>query len=506
MAERKELEQQEPHFGRLEDLDEMRELPPGLRTHGRDGPAILAEPELPVAAALTNRATMTTAEAQVHPEIPGQPGESVRATRLAREVDIEVLAQRTRFSRRILEDVEANRFDQMPPAYVRGYLRAIARELDCDPGTWITAYENLGYAEPVLKATVQGKPNAPKGGRRGRAKYVVVSLVLASGLGLGLWAWNSDSVRNAVSGVPDLSLPNLNLPTIAWPEIGIPWDFFSRENGSGWWPFSRGIDEPEVASVESLPRAVSTDRDAEQDRVSVAALPTGTLTPGALTPGALTPGTEVVIPEPLTLDPLPAVVPAAPPMAAPLVPDPDSPAVAPALTLPSEPATVVRGQEQRVATEVPTPATFVPVVPAEAAEPAGAAETAGTGAPALATLPPGAAEADSTPAITVTGAAPGAAPGVISESGVVAAAPTGTEVVLNFTGTSWVELRTANDRIELTGVFHSGDRRALRVELPVRIVLGNAPVVQLTRDGRVVDLSPLTRTDNTARITLAPLP
>jgi cytoskeleton protein RodZ len=75
-------------------------------------------------------------------------------------------------------------------------------------------------------------------------------------------------------------------------------------------------------------------------------------------------------------------------------------------------------------------------------------------------------------------------------------------VVLSFQETSWAEIRSASDVIELRGVFDRGDRRSVEVELPARVVLGNAPGVALDLNGVAVDLATYTRGDSTARFDL----
>jgi cytoskeleton protein RodZ len=63
-------------------------------------------------------------------------------------------------------------------------------------------------------------------------------------------------------------------------------------------------------------------------------------------------------------------------------------------------------------------------------------------------------------------------------------APTSTEVVLEFTGTSWVDVRGANGRVVLNGEMRSGDRRVLDGEPPYKLVIGNTAATQLTIGGR----------------------
>ncbi|MCK7578541.1 MAG: helix-turn-helix domain-containing protein [Chromatiales bacterium] len=81
--------------------------------------------------------------------------------------------------------------------------------------------------------------------------------------------------------------------------------------------------------------------------------------------------------------------------------------------------------------------------------------------------------------------------------------PTSTEVVLEFTGTSWVDVRGANGRVVLNGEMRSGDRRVLDGEPPYKFVIGNTAATQLTVGGRPFDLKRRAQ-GNVARFSLDP--
>ncbi|SDX58672.1 cytoskeleton protein RodZ [Allochromatium warmingii] len=81
--------------------------------------------------------------------------------------------------------------------------------------------------------------------------------------------------------------------------------------------------------------------------------------------------------------------------------------------------------------------------------------------------------------------------------------PTSTEVVLEFVGTSWVDVRAANGRVVLNGEMRSGDRRVLEGEPPYKFVIGNAAATQLTIGGRPFDLKRRAQ-GNVARFALDP--
>lgn len=80
---------------------------------------------------------------------------------------------------------------------------------------------------------------------------------------------------------------------------------------------------------------------------------------------------------------------------------------------------------------------------------------------------------------------------------------TSTEVVLEFTGTSWIDVRGANGRVVLNGEMRSGDRRVLDGEPPYKFVIGNTAATQLTIGGRPYDLKRRAQ-GNVARFSLDP--
>jgi cytoskeleton protein RodZ len=82
-----------------------------------------------------------------------------------------------------------------------------------------------------------------------------------------------------------------------------------------------------------------------------------------------------------------------------------------------------------------------------------------------------------------------------------AAIPGGKEIVFEFHGTSWVEVKDASQRIVFTGQYANGNRATASGRPPFQIVIGNAPQVAMKFDGRSVDLVPYTRAE-VARLTL----
>lgn len=468
MAERKD---KEPVFGRLEGLDDVPSLPLTARNGGPRGgknktgprPAVAGiraavplepEPEISVVSSLTTRAQVPPVE--IDESSPGHPGAAMRFERQKAGLDAAALAARTRLSLRIIEDLEANRFESMPPAYVRGYMRAVARALDVIPDGWIRSYEGLGFAEPVLRATVHRNASARWGLRPGVWRLMVAA-ILISALGLGVYSWTEGDRANPFAGLA------------AWLELS--------------WPTVAG-DPPEAdTAVESGPEFAPTEPErlmAPETAGSSADPLTGAPRPAEPEPAAgSTPG-----PPPVAVEPAPANG----PTEAPVPPAMAPPAIARSQPEPAAPAMLPPAIAR---SEIEPAAPTRPPAPPEAR-----AGIAAEGLMALDEAP--------LPSVVPTDSPDPASPGSIATSPPVAEADSVVRSTLNlsFEGTSWIEVRSAADRVALRGVFHAGDERTAMVEMPARIIVGNAPAVRLSRDGSPVALDPHTRGDRTARFTL----
>lgn len=81
------------------------------------------------------------------------------------------------------------------------------------------------------------------------------------------------------------------------------------------------------------------------------------------------------------------------------------------------------------------------------------------------------------------------------------AAPSPT-LVLRFKENSWVRVEDARGQSLASGLIASGSVRELRGVAPYTVFLGFAPGVDVSLDGQAVDMSPHTRSNDTARLTL----
>jgi len=113
--------------------------------------------------------------------------------------------------------------------------------------------------------------------------------------------------------------------------------------------------------------------------------------------------------------------------------------------------------------------------------------------PLAASEAPGTADASPAPA-----AAAPAAPAARSAP----VAPGALQLRLQFSGDSWVQVHDAHGRTLLEGVQASGSMRALSGAAPLRVVLGNAPVVAVEVNGQPVVLGALVRRRGDAHFTV----
>ena len=119
------------------------------------------------------------------------PGAELRAAREARGIDLDDLARDVNLARHVLVALEADDYERLPgPTFVRGYIRAVARQLRLDPEPLLDAFEAVaGRVVPVVKPSpriANGRLGAMRAGRRpwiagmgvGALVLVVVALAL----------------------------------------------------------------------------------------------------------------------------------------------------------------------------------------------------------------------------------------------------------------------------------------------------------------------------------------
>lgn len=115
------------------------------------------------------------------------PGTHLKKAREAAGMSIEELARRLHLKPEILTALENDDFARLPePAYVRGYLRAVAKTLAIDEAPLMESYAALSPPEPRFKATE--RLQEPFRETRGRKPVYVIAAVLLLVI-VGLFAW-----------------------------------------------------------------------------------------------------------------------------------------------------------------------------------------------------------------------------------------------------------------------------------------------------------------------------
>ncbi|MCB1725609.1 MAG: DUF4115 domain-containing protein [Chromatiaceae bacterium] len=79
----------------------------------------------------------------------------------------------------------------------------------------------------------------------------------------------------------------------------------------------------------------------------------------------------------------------------------------------------------------------------------------------------------------------------------------GKQIVLNFSGACWVDVRDNDRKFKLFGEMPKGTRKVLGGQPPYKVVIGNAKAVDISVDGKPFDLAPYAK-GNVARFTLDP--
>lgn len=166
--------------------------------------------------------------------------------------------------------------------------------------------------------------------------------------------------------------------------------------------------------------------------------------------------------------------------------------------------------EPSVPANPPTPSTPSPA----------ASDVASAGAPPAAQAVPPApvTSAPSAPAKPAAGSADASAPSTAASKGApktapATASPEGPKVAsaagaaapkrlhFHFTGDSWVEVRDASGKILLQRLNAAGTEAQVSGRPPLQVIVGNAPEVEMTLDGKPYDLDPHTQVA-VARFTL----
>jgi len=91
---------------------------------------------------------------------------------------------------------------------------------------------------------------------------------------------------------------------------------------------------------------------------------------------------------------------------------------------------------------------------------------------------------------------------VFSEDDYISAEEGNDEILLTLTQESWIEIEDAGHYQLMKGIYPAGTSKILRGQQPFQVFLGNAPGVELIFNDSVYNMTPHTRSNNTAKFAL----
>lgn len=412
-----------------------------------------------------------------------RPGQELAAARERAGISFETMAEGLRLPKRQLQALEADDYASLPPpTYIRGYIRAYAREVGLD-GDDIVALFDAGHGDvhdPDLHPAVPSG-SAAGGGGLPIGLAVIAVVVIA---GIGGWWWQGRPPADA--GAPGADMP-------AAESAGQADAASTAEQAAA------GQDAAEGSGDDAETRAAATTPDeepAQSERVAEAAVAeSGTSTSTLPEPddaGAQSPESPATPEDDMAAGAGGAGASAGADDAA----DPEATRAATAGdAAASQEAAGAAGDE---ATEQAAGASQEAAGPQgdEATEQAAGAAQEGAGLQVAEggqqegadTEESEARQHDSPPATSDP-----------EEAATPAAAVGPDTLVLRVDGRSWMEVYDAGERELVYTLYLGSEPLRLQGWAPFDVFLGNSPAVTVTLNGREVAKSAFTRSDNTAR-------
>ncbi|MDZ7810663.1 MAG: DUF4115 domain-containing protein [Arhodomonas sp.] len=385
------------------------------------------------------------------------PGRRLRLARERRELAVGAVADALHLQRRIVEAIEADRYDELPPVtFTRGYLRSYARLVEVPEDEVLSAYDRLGHREPEPALTQPAPPRRGPASGPSLAPWLVAALAVAV-IGGGAWFWIAER------GLPDDLLARLG-GAGSTPATGE--DIGGSDGGST--PDGALSAAPEAPTAEPVPAEPEGVADASADtgmageirRQESIAEPEGAAAAdteesigGAEEPGGVEPeGSQSAEPTTAARD----------------GDEGDQAGVAGTAPEAGTPADVEADDADRTAT--------APDDGGDEAAATGAEEALAAGGGAA---QPGAATPDD--GAETEGARGGADTPAVGGPGET--------LEFRFSGESWMEVTDARGERLLFGLIQGGESHSVAGEPPFRIVIGDVQAVTLRYDGNPVALN-----------------
>lgn len=396
-----------------------------------------------------------------------QPGHELAEARARRGTDRAEMAARLHLPERQLHALECDDYQQLPPpAFVRGYLRAYAREVDLDGDDIVGAFDALSgaVADPEIRPL-------EKSSRASSSRASLVSLVVLIGVvaaGFGVWLWQAQQGGGEPGSV--LSTEETNAADQSVEQAPAPEDTDATSAEAG-----DSVGSADTPSDDDAPASAAGQDGADADDVERAAAQEtpSTDTTGGAEDAAGTDTAEVTAQAsqsaPEATESSANGAPAEAPSGASAEPEEASESAAaqsPAASPDSE-TTASAGDTAAAVDETDAGRTSAPDPETEDAEEQAYEPPSATSSADRATAP--------------------------------AAAEGPDTLVVEVAGRSWIEVYDDQGQQLVYTLYTGNAPLRLRGTAPFNVFLGNSPDVRVRFDGETVTTSAFTRSDQTAR-------
>ncbi|HMM76668.1 MAG TPA: DUF4115 domain-containing protein [Gammaproteobacteria bacterium] len=215
------------------------------------------------------------------------PGAMLRQAREALGLEREALAQRLRLEPRIIEAVEDEAWERLAgPAFTKGYIRSMAKELGVDPAAVLAQYTALAnVAEPAL-ADFESRAPAQITSSSKRIQFISYAIGAAVLLLVAVW-WQRHYSSQVAPPPTDDPRAGATAAVPAEPSIPLPYTWTIVEHAGGpleepqtWRRQTDGSAPPPIDEVlpANAPAAASAaDATAETPAAPASPAPSGEL-------------------------------------------------------------------------------------------------------------------------------------------------------------------------------------------------------------------------------------
>lgn len=129
------------------------------------------------------------------------PGAMLREARESKRMSIRAVADALHLSTDIIEGLEQERFDDLPPlTFVKGYLRAYGKLVDLPEERLMESFARLGLDQSEPLPDINASPELPGRGASAGA-WILLAIVIVLAAGLGYW-WYGQRADTGVSAPP----------------------------------------------------------------------------------------------------------------------------------------------------------------------------------------------------------------------------------------------------------------------------------------------------------------